>query len=525
MEKLIGRILAIIPAAIVQVGVIVLITRWLAPWSASVNVVLSILAIVFALYIITKHDESTYKILWLLIILPFPVFGALLYLLFGNRRTVKPLSNRIERSRKGMPPVSAFGGEPTPACREIARVDERLAQTFRYVERFSGYPTLKNVRTTYYPIGEQLYDAMLEAVRGAKQYVFAEYFILKPGVMLDTLVALLEQKAAAGVDVRIMYDDWGCFSSFSQANADMLHDRGIKCIRFNPLWYLSGTINYRDHRKILVVDGVVAFSGGVNLADEYINRCERFGHWKDGGFMVEGAPARVYTRMFAEFWNAFSDEPVSRALLQPLADEMPDDEMPETGMSMEKAAALTSMYDGYVLSYYDSPVHRIAITNDLYRELVGQAKHTAWFFTPYLLPSESLLDSCMRAAQRGVDVRIILPGIPDKRIVYRMSRSYYQPLLHAGVRIFEYVPGFVHAKGCVIDGKVGAIGTVNLDYRSLFLNFENNALLYGASALRDFEADFVATQRLCRERTLDDIGSGPATWLVDSVLRIVSPLC
>ena len=282
-----------------------------------------------------------------------------------------------------------------------------------------------------------------------------------------------------------------------------LRNLGIHCFPFNPMLYLKGTVNYRDHRKMLIVDGEVAFSGGVNLADEYINARSRFGHWKDIGFRLTGAPVTSYTRMFLEFWNAFSREnPITRPLAQP-----------EPGEGA-----------GLVLSYYDSPLNREPVINALYAELLSQAVHTAWFYTPYLMLGEQLMDAFVRAAQRGVDVRILMPGVPDKKIVYRMSRSYYRPLLEAGVRIYEYTPGFVHAKGCVIDGEVGTIGTVNLDYRSLFLHFENNSLFYRAPILRDLAADFAATQEKCREVSLQS-RSGFWKRMLDGTLRLFAPLC
>ena len=258
---------------------------------------------------------------------------------------------------------------------------------------------------------------------------------------------------------------------------------------------------------MLIIDGRVAFSGGVNLADEYINQVEKFGHWKDIGFMLTGEAVGSYTRMFAEFWNAFAGERVPDAYLT------------------APALAPAGPADGYVLSYYDSPLRPDAASNELYIDLLSQAQDTAWFYTPYLMPGHALLDAFIRAARRGVDVRIIVPGVPDKKLVYRMTRSYYPVLLEAGVRIFEYTPGFVHAKASLIDGVVGTVGTVNLDYRSLFLHFENNSLFYRASLLDDLGADFLATQEKCVERTVENIGRSFRKWLVDGILRIFTPLC
>lgn len=297
--------------------------------------------------------------------------------------------------------------------------------------------------------------------------------------MWGSILDILVRKAAQGIDVRMIYDDLGSLTTLPPGYAEYLRRRGIKCISFNPMkLILSGTLNNRDHRKMLVVDGKVAFSGGINLADEYINRRVKYGHWKDGGFRLEGPAVWSYARMFAEFWNASSADPIRFAGAIPSA---PD-----------------ARADGYVLPYYDSPTNRDAISNHLYMELLDWATQYAWFFTPYLMLGDTLLDTFVRAAKRGVDVRIFVPGIPDKRFIYRITQSFYRPLLEAGVRIYTYTPGFLHAKACLIDDEIGMLGTVNLDYRSLFLHFECNVLFFRASLLRDLKRDFMEAQALCR---------------------------
>lgn len=506
MGKVIRRVFAIIPAVFLQILWIYVLLGWLAPWAAVINGVLSVLALLFVLYIITKRDEGTYKILWLLVILTAPLPGAALYLFFGNKRTTRPLKKRLESA----PPLPELPGRG-----DIRRVwealegeDGRMAQTFRYVQSLTGFPLYFNTGAAYFPLGDDLFPAMLEELERAERFIFAEYFIVENGVMWDSMVEIMARKAAEGVDVRVLYDDLGSISTYSRESAAALRARGIRCVAFNPLVFVKGTLNYRDHRKMLVVDGRAAFSGGINLADEYINRVERFGHWKDIGFRLTGAAVAGYTRMFAEFWNAFSNEPIPQKLLAPLHVET-------------EAEA-----DGYVLSYYDSPLCREAVSNELYIELLSMARERAWFFTPYLMLGDALLDAFVRAASRGVDVRIIMPGVPDKKLVFRMSRSFYPVLLEAGVRIYEYVPGFVHAKGCVIDGVVGTVGTVNLDYRSLFLHFENNALFYRASLLRRMEEDFLDTQARCREMRLgENVKVGFWRWTLDGILRVFTPLC
>ncbi len=505
MKKVIRRVLILIPAALLQLLWIFLLARWLAPWAGLINLVLSILALLAVLFIITKRDEGTYKILWLLVILTFPIAGALLYLILGNRRSTRPLQKRLSAAR----PYPAGTDDTGALCDALGREAPRMAETFRYLHTLTGCPLYVNREAKYYPLGDLLFPVMLEEMKKAEKYIFVEYFIVERGIMWDSMVDIMAEKAARGVDVRVMYDDLGSISTYSEQNVRELRAKGIQCIPFNPLRSIRGTVNYRDHRKMLIIDGKTAFSGGVNLADEYINRVEKFGHWKDIGFRLTGEAVEGYARMFTEFWNAFSGEPIPADLL-----------------SAPPAPAEPAPADGYILSYYDSPLRPSAASNELYIELLSQAESYAWFFTPYLMPGDALMDAFCRAARRGVDVRIIMPGVPDKAIVFRMSHSFYSVLLEAGVKIYEYVPGFVHAKACVVDDMVGAVGTVNLDYRSLFLHFENNSLFYGASLLKDVKADFLATQEKCRQMELGkNVKSGFWSWTVDGVLRILAPLC
>ena len=499
MNKIIRRVLTILPAVLLQLAWLALLFSWLAPWAAAINAVLSISAFIFVLYIITKQDEGTYKIIWLLLILTFPLPGALVYLIFGNKRTTKPL-------RKKLPDLK---DDTAPLYEALAGEDARAAQTFHTVQAATGFPLRPNREAVYYPLGDDMFPVMLQELEKAEKFIFVEYFILEDGLMWDSMVDIMARKAAQGVDVRVLYDDLGSIGTYSWKNADDLAKKGIRIAPFNPLLFVKGTLNCRDHRKMLIIDGKVAFSGGVNLADEYINHIERFGHWKDIGFKLTGEAVENYTRMFAAFWNAFAhDDPVPDAFLTP-----------------PQAPPAGAPSDGMVLSYYDSPLESYAVSNELFIDLLSQAKRYAWFYTPYLMPGDALLGAFTRAARRGVDVRIIMPGIPDKKTVYRMGRSFYPVLLEAGVKIYEYTPGFVHAKASVVDDVMGTVGTVNLDYRSLFLHFENNSLFYKASLLQDLKADFLATQAKSQERTLDNIDRGFWHWIVDGVLRIFCPLC
>lgn len=504
MGKIMRRVLIVVPAVALQVLWHVLLVKWLAPYAPLIVSLVSVAAVFMVLFIVIKRDESTYKLLWLLIILTMPLVGALLYLFFGNKRTAKPLKKRLQGVESSGDPHPLPVGE-TPFAGE-----KRMEQTVRWLERKTGYPLCKAQPVRYYPLGDDMFPDMLRDMKSAKRSIYIEYFIIEPGQMWDAMLEVLEDKLRQGVDVRVMYDDLGSISSFNFGNARELTQKGIPCVPFNPLLALKGTANYRDHRKMLIVDNEIAYSGGINLSDRYINLEHPYGHWKDTGFRLTGEGVHSFTHMFLTFWNAFALKKGEAGTPMP---------------AQQDSAEAPQETDGYVLSYYDSPLEHDATSNQLFIDLLSQSTDYAWFFTPYLMLGDDLMAAMLAAARRGVDVRIIMPGIPDKKLIFRMSRSFYQVLLNGGVKIYEYTPGFVHAKSFVSDDKVATIGTVNLDYRSLFLHFENNSLFYRAGIVEKIKEDFLATQALCSEVQPYDKRRYSRRWAVDGLLRIFAPLC
>lgn len=397
------------------------------PHAIWLNIVLNVLAFIFVLYVANQRNEGAFKILWLIIILTMPVFGTIMYIFWGDRRTSIPLDNKLQKSKKE---ITNTPFQNNQIYEKLKKEDPHLAQNFAYIEKKTGFPVLENETTEYFKIGEELYKSILENLEKAEKFIFVEYFIIAEGKFWNSMLDIMERKVKEGVDVRVIYDDFGSLTTLPGDYFEVLAKKGIKCIQFNPIkLFFSGTLNNRDHRKILVIDGKIAFSGGCNLADEYINEYERFGHWKDIGFKTTGPIVQSYTYMFAEFWNAFSK-----------------DKIPEKDIIPPKINNKNS--DGYIQTFYDSPTNPDAISNDLYNDLLSQATEYAWFYTPYLMLGDTLRDSFIRAAKRGVDVRIYMPGIPDKAIAFRLSRSYYKQLLEAGVKIFEYTPRFFTCKSC-----------------------------------------------------------------------------
>lgn len=504
MGKIMRRVLIVVPAVALQVLWHVLLVKWLSPYAPLIVSLVSVAAVFMVLFIVIKRDESTYKLLWLLIILTMPLVGALLYLFFGNKRTAKPLKKRLQGVESSGDPHPLPVGE-TPFAGE-----KRMEQTIRWLERKTGYPLCKTRPVRYYPLGDDMFPDMLRDMKSARRSIYIEYFIIEPGQMWDAMMEVLEDKLRQGVDVRVMYDDLGSISSFNFSNARELTQKGIPCVPFNPLLALKGTANYRDHRKMLIVDNEIAYSGGINLSDRYINLEHPYGHWKDTGFRLTGEGVHSFTHMFLTFWNAFALKKGEGGTPMP---------------TLQDSAEAPRETDGYVLSYYDSPLEHDATSNQLFIDLLSQSTDYAWFFTPYLMLGDDLMAAMLAAVRRGVDVRIIMPGIPDKKLIFRMSRSFYQVLLNGGVKIYEYTPGFVHAKSFVSDDKVATIGTVNLDYRSLFLHFENNSLFYRSSIVEKIKEDFLTTQALCSEVQPYDKRRYSRRWAVDGLLRIFAPLC
>ena len=509
MKKILGRMLIVIPAIALQAVWYFMMFGLLNSlfhgylWNG-INALLSILAVVFVTGLVSKRDESSYKLLWVMLIVAMPILGALLYFLLGNKNTGKQLKKKLEQAASTLPDV--MGGENETYITDIQENDLRIGQTLAHISHATGFPILKNDTSKYYPFGEDMFLDMCEDLKNAEKYIYVEYFIIHAGKFWDTLVDIMAEKVAQGVDVRVMYDDLGSIGTFSVIDVIELSQKGIKCIPFNPFLFIKSQLNNRDHRKLMVIDGKVAYSGGINLADEYINETHPYGRWKDIGFRITGEAVNSYTYMFAEFWNAFSNDKIITDSICFREEE-------------KKQAA-----KGYILPYYDSPMGREHVSNELFVEILSSATSYVWFYTPYLILGDALYDAFIRAAKRGVDVRIIMPGIPDKKMVYRLSRSYYMDLLKAGVKIFEYTPGFVHAKAFIADDKIGGIGTVNLDYRSLFLHFECNAVFYKATIIEDLKKDFLATQKESIEKTEDDMKTGLLYRFGNNVLRLIAPL-
>lgn len=478
---------------------------WLSDYSHLISRVGLAVSALMCLALVRKDSTAPeFKISWMILFMLMPVQGGLLYLMWGNKRPAIPLRRRMERAEAELAPLRT--GDPA-ARAELARRDPRLAETADYLQNYAASPVFGGTAVRYYPVGDVMLPDMLADLQAAQHSIFVESFIIGMGEMWGQIHEILRQKAAAGLDVRVIYDDAGCLSLLPHNYVDLLRADGIRAFSFNRcVPVLNLVLNNRDHRKIMVIDGQIAFTGGVNLADEYINKIVRFGYWKDSGVRLDGPGAASLANIFLTFWKA----------------KYPDEDL-DAGCDLPAAVPVET--DCLVQPFADSPVGREAVAKNVYLELINQAQKRLYICTPYLILDNDLL-SCLRlAAKRGVDVRIYTPGVPDKPTIYQLTRSYFPHLLRAGVKIYSYTPGFLHAKTWLVDDRIAAVGTVNLDYRSLYLHFENSVLLYGGAVLDDVRRDLAEIEKESAAVTLADCRTGFFGTLYSAVLRLVAPLC
>ena len=474
----------------------------LSQYAVGINILFTALSLLLALYIVRREENPAYKISWIIVLCALPLFGLLIYGVFGNKHLSRRMRKKIETVERTHP-------APAPS-RSPEGLPPRFGATCDYLARHGSYPAYTDTGVTYYTLGDELFPALLADLEKAKHYIFLEYFIIAEGTMLDKLLDVLARKASEGVDVRIIYDDIGCEAATPLSFVARAEKQGIRTLGFNRIIpFLSIVMNHRDHRKYTVIDGRIVYTGGINIADEYINEKVRFGHWKDTGLRLEGEAVHSFVYMFLNLWNAF------RPTETDYSPFLPDTAAP----SGESAPAA-------VIPYSDSPLDDENVGETVYLEILAQAERYVYIFTPYLIIDSELQSALCTAAKRGVDVRIVTPGIPDKKAAYRLTRSYYPPLMKAGVKIYEYTPGFLHAKSFVCDDKLAVVGTINMDYRSLYLHFECGTLFYGGEAVTALKDDCLKTIQQSREVVCQNKKRPPRFWqgLIDAILRTFSPL-
>lgn len=460
---------------------------------------------VMVIYLLNSDMDNSAKITWLVVIALVPVLGVVLFWWtkgeVGHRMLKRRLKQLEQDTREQLPQDAQ--------TLERLKAQELGAASLAYYLRGKGggFPVYENTAVTYFPSGEAKFAELLCQLEKAKQYIFLEYFIIDEGLMWGRVLEVLARKAAEGVHVRVMYDGTCEFTTLPRDYPKRLERLGIACKVFSPLMpFVSTHYNYRDHRKVLVIDGKVGFTGGVNLADEYINHVEKYGRWKDAAVMLEGEGVRTMTALFLQMWSIQREPEFAQFLTRPL---------PET------------QANGFVIPYGDCPLDGERVGEMVYIDLLNRARRSVHIITPYLILDGELETALRFAAERGVDVHLILPGKPDKWFAYALAKTHYLPLLSSGVKISEWVPGFTHAKVMIMDGQEAVVGTINLDYRSLYHHFENAVWMRGVDCLPRIEADFQDTLAQCRtvEPTRQSVWQGKKLLhLVGMVLKFIAPL-
>lgn len=500
-----SRTMITIILLLIQICWLVAGFKWLGGYSELSLLLMLLLGAVLIVYIINKDETPEFKLAWVIPICLAPVFGALLYLfIVGNLGSIglkKGLNRRLEETEEFL-----HTDEKTVKQMEIANA--HMAGLSKYVEQTGGFPTYGNTAATYFPLGEDKYKDLLEELERAEEFIFLEYFIVERGKMWDSILEILERKAKEGVEVRFMYDGMCSLLLLPYSYPKKLNAKGIRTKMFSPIVpLLSTTQNNRDHRKILVIDGKVAYTGGINMADEYINARVRFGHWKDMAIKLEGEAVKSFTLMFLQMWN------VAEQGSEDYARYIKKDWQSVPGNS------------GFVMPYGDGPTTEENLAETVYLDIIHQAVKYVHIMTPYFIVDNAMLDALQYAARRGVEVSIIIPHIPDKKAVFAISRTYYPDLLAAGVKVYEYEPGFVHGKIFTSDDEKAVVGTINMDYRSLYHHFECAAYLYRNETVMDVERDFQETAAKCIPVDMAYYKRIPVLKRLEGrILRLVGPL-
>ncbi|MEG1872721.1 MAG: cardiolipin synthase [Ruthenibacterium sp.] len=460
----------------------------IGPYTYTIMTIISVFVMVF---VFEKDDlNPSYKMMWIILTVILPIPGAAMYLLWGDRKMPPRIAKKFKQIEQQSSAAMALNAHPFQV---LEQADPTLCRQAEYLGRYADAPIYCDTHSTYFPSGEAFFPVFLEELRQAKKCVFMEYFIIEHGKMWDTTLDILREKAAAGVDVRIIYDGFGSLFTLPHDYIQELQRYGIRAYIFNPFViapHISNYVllNHRDHRKICVIDGEIGFMGGLNFADEYINYKERFGYWKDTAFMIKGDAVYSLTSTFFQMWSFVSGE------------------MPDYNAYLPQQVCVT---DGFVQPYADTPMDDENVSESAYLNIINRAQRYVYITTPYLVIDYEMQSALSLAAKSGVDVRIVVPGIPDKPYVYLLTRSYYRQLLLAGVKIYEYTPGFLHAKMYVSDDNVAIVGSANMDFRSLYLHFENCCAFYGGAIITDVREDVRGCFDASREITMTDVNRTP----------------
>jgi len=484
---------------LIQFSILIFLALKLWQVGLYIYIIFNVLSILASLFILNRSFNPAYKISWIMLVLAVPIAGYIFYLLFGSLRLSKRKKIKIKTLDLQLKE------EAKKYSSTVKTDDSNMDKLANYIYNITGLRPFDNTLSKYLSSGEKFHQELLLQLEKAEKFIFMEYFIVREGEVWESIKEVLVRKVQAGVDVRFMYDDFGSINKIRPGFKKDLIKLGIKVVNYNPYRpRLTMIINYRDHRKITIIDGNVGFVGGSNLADEYINRVRKFGYWKDATVMIKGEAVWNLTLLFLQMWQYSSTDTFDYSIYRPTIS------YPTTGC---------------VLPFGDGPLDGHQTIEMSYINIISNAKKYVYITTPYLVLDNELATCLKAAAQSGVDVRIMMPHIPDKRIVFMISRSYYYDLIEAGVKIYEFLPGFLHSKFLVADDSVAIVGTANLDYRSFYLHYEVVTLLYNTESVKDVKDDFDQAITVCHLVTLKEAKDVSLfKKALVSFLRVFSPM-
>ncbi len=507
LKKILSRVFLFSLGIFLQLAWLFLLVFLLSEYYLPIALLLTVISIAAALFIVGRPGNPAIKMAWVVPILVFPLFGGILFLISGGKGPKRKLKKALDKSFELIKPYAV---SPQAVEREFSSRDEYIKGQCYYLES-SGFPLYENTAVDYDDNGKDAWLRIIEDLKKAEKFIFMEYFIIKHGVMWQTILDILKEKAAAGVDVRLIYDDMGNISVMPRKYAKELASYGIKCHVFNryrPVY--SVVMNHRDHRKILVIDGHTAYTGGINFSDEYIGAKDRCGEWKDNSIRLHGEGVRSMTLLFLHMWNAVC---------------LPEQRLEDIDALMPKPEDVADVTcPGVVQPYGDSPVDSEPLAENVYLNIINQSTKYCYIFTPYVIIDQEMMRALCLAAKRGVDVRMVVPEIPDKKIVYHLTLSHLPELMESGVKVYKFTPGFVHSKSFVADDRIAVVGSINTDYRSLYHHFENACLFVDHPVIMDVKKDFEDTFPVCEEQKVQKHRMPLLYDVYLSILKLFAPL-
>lgn len=503
----ISKTIILVLSVLLQITVFIIMLMRFSRYFAYFYFLGFVISLISSLWIVNSRMNPGFKIAWLIVIFTLPIFGIVIYLLFGRKKGGKRMHQKMDKIFAEM--QDNFIREQDEVLDKLREEDRHAYRQSYYIRQESSCPVYEKSTCTYYSPGEKVYEVILDELREAREYIFLEFFIIDDGVFWRSVLDILLEKVRAGVDVRLIYDDVGTLFTLPPRYDRELNAMGIKCRIFNPFVpVMSSILNNRDHRKIMLIDGKTVFTGGINLADEYINARVRFGYWKDSTIMLRGEAVWSFVVMFLSTWNYLNSS---------------NEDAADYKRSWELPMGITP--SGYVQPYADTPLDFEGVSENVYLNFISKATDYLYIMTPYLVVDNEMVTALCNAAKCGVDVRIITPHIPDKKLVFMLTRSFYPPLIENGIKIYEYTPGFIHSKVFLADDKYAIVGTVNLDYRSLYLHFECGVWMYKNDCIREISKDFMDTL-MVSEQVAGEARLRKRFFLrlFSAVMRIFAPL-